>query len=598
MSRNVCVISCKGYKYIRVCESYRNAQGQPRSRVVENHGRLAVALAQDPDYLVKLKARVAQENAAAKAARAQQCEADAQTRIRRWEKMACGQPDYRPVRPLCLGAALLRQIWKDFSLPQLFRYLQSKTKIEYNYEKAAFLLMSERLLHPGSKRQTFANRAASIVPFAEIADLNTLYRVLDRLQADKKNIVRHLNREINKKLQRTVTAAFYDVTTYAFESRSADALKNFGLSKDHKVNEVQVVLGLVIDDHGIPLDYELFPGNTSEFGTMLPLIERLKKDYHLQKLVVVADRGWNSDENLQALQRLGCDFVLAQKVKNCTAAERRQILATDNWEQTLTDADGIVLQYKTLMKDKPLYTTKISAVTRRKYRVGRPIGQLATRWIVSYSRQRARKDLADIERAVDQAKTALLSKSNLTAARGYKNYIKLPPPTGTPALDLPKIQEAKQWAGFYALCTNLKTESAHEVMNIYRGLWRIEDCFRVSKTILETRPCFVWTENHIRGHFLSCYLSLVLQKYLEHVMKRQDPQLTTEKMIQALRSALVIYDDAPQCPVYQRAYDTATGFDAMLQTFGLTPPRRWEDKNSLQRKLHLREISTGSATPE
>ena len=187
MSRNVCIVSGKGgkYKYVRVCESYRNAEGKPRSRTIENHGSLDELLKKDPLYVEKLRERVAKENAAAKSALLGGLESSAQERIRRLETAAAGGPDYGHVKKLGLGSALLRQVWKeDLNLPQLFRYLQSKTKIEYSYEKAAFLLCAGRILNPGSKKRTFARKDRSIVPYDELSDINAVYRVLDRLAAD------------------------------------------------------------------------------------------------------------------------------------------------------------------------------------------------------------------------------------------------------------------------------------------------------------------------------------------------------------------------------------------------------------------------------
>ena len=249
-----------------------------------------------------------------------------------------------------------------------------------------------------------------------------------------------VNREINKKLKRSITAAFYDVTTYAFESRKADALRNFGLSKDHKVNEVQVVLGLVMDEHGIPIDYDLFPGNTSEFSTMIPMIERIRKDYNLTKLVVVADRGLNSNENLSELMKMGCDFVLAQKIRNCKQEQRDQILDDTGWEHVISEQDGVVLcRYKTLAMKKPLYETRINPETGRKSQSRKAGKEMDVRWIVSYSQARANKDLADLERSVEKAQRALDQKTSLTSSRGYKSLIVTPKGEGQPKLDQDKI---------------------------------------------------------------------------------------------------------------------------------------------------------------
>lgn len=592
MSKHVAITTTKGHKYVRVTESYRNADGKPRSRVLENHGNLAALEKQDPDYLKKLRARVEAENEAARQANQSALENTAQERIRKLET-ARAQADYSCATRLKLGAAVIRQVWKeDLNLPQLFRYQQGKRKIEYSYDKAAFLLCSQRIIHPGSKKKAFEERGTSIVPFDEIADNNIVYRVLDLLAKDKQAIVRHLNRQINKKLNRTVTAAFYDVTTYAFESRREGKLRQFGLSKDHKVNEVQVVLGLVMDEFGIPIDYELFSGSTSEFGTMLPMIKRIKLAYDLKTLVVVADRGLNSNENLIGLKEIGCDFVLAQKVKNCTQEQREQILNDGNWEQTITEDDEVVCRYKTMDLSKSVFESKISAKTGRKYQTSKKIGSLDVRWIVSYSQSRANKDNGDIDRAVEKAKKALSNNSTLKSSRGYKALIKTPKGEGKPELDVAKIEEARRWAGYYAVCTNLKTESAQDIMKIYRNLWRIEDCFRVSKTTLEARPCFVWSDEHIRGHFVSCFVSLVIEKYMRHVLKQKFDGITNDEINEAIRNAEVALDDGnPQMPLYLRLYPKENRFDSILKTFQLEPPCHYETLASLSKKLRLKDIA-------
>lgn len=595
MSRNVTIMSCNGYKYVRVCESYRNAEGKPRSKVIENHGRLDQLEAKDPDYVAKLRERVRQENEAAKAAYVQNLENAAQSRIRRLESMSQGEADYGHAEPINIGSALLRQVWKeDLNLPQVFRYLQSKTDISYSYDHAAFLLASQRILRPGSKKKAFEFRHSDIFA-CDIEDLNVVYRVLDRLSADKPAIVKHINREINKKLNRSITAAFYDVTTYAFESRKADDLRNFGLSKDHKVNEVQVVLGLVMDEHGIPIDYDLFPGNTSEFSTMLPMIKRIQKDYDLKKLVVVADRGLNSNENLSELRNIGCDFVLAQKIRNCKKEQKDQILDDAEWENVVSKKDATVLcRYKTLAMKKPLYETKINPKTGRKSQSKKANQEMDVRWIVSYSQARANKDIADLERSIEKAQKALKNKTSLTSSRGYKSLIVTPKGKGEPSLNQDKINDARRWAGYYAVCTNLETKTPEEIMRIYRHLWQIEDCFRVSKTTLEARPCFVWTKEHIEGHFMSCFISLVIEKYIRYVLKSKFEDITNDEINTALRTALMAYDNGnPQVPMFLRMYPKENRFDDMLRTFGLEPPCRYETPLSLGRKMRLKTIYPG-----
>lgn len=598
MSKNVAINTVKGHTYIRVCESYRNEQGQPRSRTVRSYGRLDLALAKDPLFVEKLREQVAKENRLERELKEQKLAEDAQARIRKMEAaLNNAEPDYRHVQSLNIGTALIRAVWKDLNMPQLFRYLQSKTQIEYPYEKTSFLLVADRFLNPASKLRTYERKGNHIVDFSDVDQLNDVYRVLDRLHEDKKNIVRHLNREIGKRLNRTITAAFYDVTTYAFESRQSGELRNFGMSKDCKVSEVQVVLGLVMDADGIPLDYELFPGNTSEFKTMLPIIRRLKKTYNLEKLIVVADRGLNSNENLQGLMDIGCDFILAQKVKNCTSDQKEFILSEENWEKfTLNDDGEVLCKFKQLDLKKPLFETKISA-SGRKYSTTKVIKELDVTWMVSFSQKRANKDIYELERAIEKAEAMLKTPSKLNQSKGFKSLIQIPKGKEAPSLRTDKIQEARKWAGYYAVCTNLKGRTPEEIMGIYRQLWKIEDCFRVSKSDLEARPCFVWKDQRIHGHFAMCYIALVLEKYMEHVLKKSlGSEVTTTKMIEAMRAAELGYDDSnPAAPVYHRLYPYGL-FDEMLKHFNLEPPCRFEEKRSLVRKFRMKDLAPVCAT--
>lgn len=598
MSKHVAITRTGEHKYVRVTESYRNAEGKPRSRVIENHGNLDLLLQKDPDYVEKLRARVKRENDAARKAKLDALKNSAQERIRKFEKSAKGESDYSCAVRLKLGAAVIRQVWKeDLNLPQIFRYLQSRRKIEYSYDLAAFLLSSQRILHPGSKKKTFEERDSSIVSFDAIADNNIVYRVLDLLSEDKEAIIKHINREIDKKLKRTVTAAFYDVTTYSFESREAGELRQFGLSKDHKVNEVQVVLGLVMDEFGIPIDYELFPGNTSEFGTMIPMIRRIKQTYNLKTLIVVADRGLNSNENLLGLRKIGCDFVLAQKVKNCTKQQRECILDDGNWTESILDGDEVVCRYKMMDFSKTIFETTINAETGRKRQTGKVVDEMDVRWIVSYSQSRANKDNADLDRAIEKAQKALHNKSSLSSFNGYKALIKMPKGKGQPELNREKIEQARRWAGYYAVCTNLKTKTAQDIVRIYRNLWQIEDCFRVSKTTLQARPCFVWTDGHVKGHFMSCFISLVIEKYMRHVLKKSIPGITHDEINASLRNAEVAFDDGnPGMPLYLRLYAKEDRFDRILKTFGLEPPCRYETQASLSKKLRIKRINQKSCT--
>ena len=592
MSKHVSISLSNGKKYVRILESFRGADHKPHSVHIESRGLLDDLEKEDPNYVENLRKELREENRKEREAKLLTLDTRRLERVQKLDEILQGKPDYGFAKMFNIGSALLREVWvNDLNMPQVFRYLQKKSKIEYSYDEVAFFLCSQRILRPASKKKTFEMRDSDIIPFS-IDDINVLYRVLDRLSEDKHNIIRHINREISKRIKRKITVAFYDVTTYAFESRRADELKDFGLSKDHKVNEVQVVLGLVMDENGIPIDYDLFPGNTSEFGTLLPMIKRVKKDYGIKKLTVVADRGLNSNENLVGLKKIGCDFVIAQKLRNCSEEQKALVLSEAEWKNTV-DKDGVLLcKFKKIDVTKPIFETRIDSETGKKSQSSKPTGTLDVQWVVSYSPARAANDIDELERAIEKAKKAIQTRSSLTTSRGYKALIKTPKKAGKPELNEEKIAEARRWAGYYAVCTNLEKKTSEEIMKMYRNLWRIEDCFRVSKTTLEARPCFVWTEEHIKGHFMSCFISLVIEKYLRYVLKKKIEGITNDEINEALRTANVAYDNGdPTTPVYLRLYSPEGRFDDMLRAFSLDPPQRYETAKNLKKKLKLQSIA-------
>ena len=595
----------KNHQYVEVCESYRDPKTmRPRRRTLERHGNLKTLLEKDPEYVAKLEARCADLRDAEQEARAKQYAVNMEKAIEelRGRQNAAAKPN--GARVLNVGAALVYEVWKNLEMPALFRRLQSDTEIEYPYDKLAFLLCCQRLIHPASKLQTFNSRDKLIMSLPGLNDLNTIYRTLDQLDKDKDKILKRLNTAISKKIERDLTVAFYDVTTYYFESRQESEMRGFGMSKDGKPGEVQVVLGLVIDDKGIPIDYELYRGNESEFGTMAPIIERVISRYNIRKLTVVADRGLNSSQNLLKLSEKGIDFVIAQKVRNCSAEKQEEILSDENWRTTLaTDEGEILCRYKTLDVMREVRESRISEKTGRKYITNNVLATLPVKWVVTYSQSRANKDLSDLNRAIDKAQKALDEHQPLKSNRGYRALIKAPKLKGDsehkPSLNEEKIADARKWAGYYAICTNRTDIDEKEIVRIYRQLWRIEDCFRTSKTNLESRPCFVWNDARIRGHFLSCYVALTIQKYMEHLLKLElgDDRVTTNKMCSALQNANVAVIRGHGCnpaTCYLRLYEAGL-FDDMSRCFGLEPLLELEEAVGIRRKLKLRQINQGAS---
>ena len=250
----------KGQVYIYLRESYWDpVRKKYTSRNVKSYGRLDKLLEQNPNFLEDLEREVAQYTEDEEARRNETLRKKA-TEL----KIAADQVlDFNQDNPAtCLGPYVFKRVWDKLAMPRKLKEIQGDTSINFDLaSKLAQWQRANQLMFNGDKFK-----------------LHHLYRSLDTLIANKDKLVTYLNKQITKNYGRVPSVVLYDVTTYFFESQDAGDLRNFGFSKDNKINQVQVVMGLLIDQNGIPIDYELFPGNQNEFGTMLPILEKLQQD--------------------------------------------------------------------------------------------------------------------------------------------------------------------------------------------------------------------------------------------------------------------------------------------------------------------------------
>ena len=585
------IVKNGNYQYVRVFQSTRTSDGSPRSKCLKNFGRYTPGDPSSEELVAQARKFVEQFNAQEQSARRKA--ADQQTEKLLVDVALRSAGGSEPTGLLNIGIAPFKSLWESLGMHDAMRYLAGKHAQQFDYSLTTFYLAASRLLNPASKLSSFKVKGSYLMDFSSISDLNHIYRTLDLLAEDAGSIIRSLNRGINKLINRSITAAFYDVTTYAFESQDADALRNFGMSKDGKPGEVQVVLGLLMDQHGIPINHELFPGNTSEFGTMLPIVKDFLKANKVKNVVVVADRGLNSGENLLGLQECGCNFVIAQKLSNCDSATKDKVL-DENWDSSVAGDDGeIALKYKRLEIRKDVFETKVNAAGKT-VKTSKVIDTLNVKWVVTYSAKRRAKDEADLDRAVEKAKRAIETGVAGKQSKGFRSLIKFGKSKTDPQLDLKKIEDKKRWAGYYAICTNLSDWSDKQIAKTYAQLWRIENCFRLSKSSLETRPCFVWTERRIRGHFLTCYLALTLIKVMEYQVRlaaeagTMDP-IPNTTMIAALRNAAVTPLIAASEKVYVKV-SSSPEFERLLSLYGLQAPQTLETAANISSKLKMRKI--------
>lgn len=444
------------------------------------------------------------------------------------------------------GHALVLQLWNKLKLEEFFAERSGKRDAQKVIE-AIFYLLLHRCGEPSSIL-VCANEQERYAGLNDIK-LDRLYDVLDVLDVCKDPLIAHLAKFFEKYTDRQSGRAYYDVTTYAFESTRWGELRMFGFSKDHKNNEVQVVMGLLIDNNGIPVTYELFPGNTMDQTTLIRSVNRLKELYHMEKITVVADRGLNGGANLEYLYNHGHDFVISYTLKKSSQEFKEMVWEEKGWTTFVDEETGEILtKAKVLQQDLKI---KVPAATEEKpedsKKRGRPrkhdLKKVPVKVHLTWSAKRAAKDRADRERMLERLNKKLEHPYQLKASvkRGINQFLEMELETENWTLSEEKIREAERYDGYYAVITNNLELSTKEVTEIYRGLWKIEESFRVLKSDIKARPVHVWNDEHIRGHFALCFLALSMMRYTQHLLVENGHEaVSAAKVMDAIREPLVL----------------------------------------------------------
>jgi len=405
------------------------------------------------------------------------------------------------------------QLWRELGIEGSLEEAQCNTKVTYSLPETVFLMALQHLLEPMSKLQTH-ERQARYFHMPEI-ELHHMYRALEQLSERKEEIESSLFEYNYVRVNKKVDVVFYDVTTVRFESVIADELREFGFSKDCRFNEVQVVLGMIIDADGLPVGYELFKGNTFDGKTMVRALGNIKARFGINRVIIVADRGLNSKDNLNLIKDAGYGYVMASKLKGACAALQKKALAEAGFTDIYDKEGNLSFRYKT-MDHVNVFTDE-----------NKQRQELSENIVVSYSPRRAKKDAADRERLIEKAKRLLENPEKIKASnkRGGKKYINQDNPdkdTATFSLALDKIENDAKFDGYYAIQTSEKSMSATDVMDAYHTLWKIEESFRVMKTTLELRPVYHYKPSRIEGHFVVCFLAFLMERKMELLLKSND----------------------------------------------------------------------------
>jgi len=570
------VTKVKGREYAAIVENiYSKQRHGSSSRTICSCGDLIKLRLENPNIDEELKQEVARLNADAKAA--------SQAWINRHlQSVDCTQD--RALKQVNYGIAFYRRIWESLKLHTWFDRAKrnARGRIGYDLDQAVFLLAAMRILKPMSKSKTFGSRDELLFDFNKLS-LDDIYHSLDVLADKKKTILSNLNRNLEEIYARVKTIAFYDVTTFYFESFDSDELRARGMSKENKTNEVQVVLGLLVDGEGIPIDYELFRGNTSEMNTIVEVVNNYKAKNKLEKVTVVADRGLNSRLNLKTLTDLNFDYIVAQSIDRLPAETKEKIFREDNWDQEFVAQDGSE-------------TFKVKTIKQSS------APELDNEIIVTWSARRQAHDLKVLNERFDKCKQLLDRGTGAVDAsikHGVRQFLRIKKGAKVAyATNDDLYQKRKKQAGYYALVTSHKHTDAMQIYRDLRRLWHIEECFRVMKTNLDTRPVYVWTPKRIRGHFLVCYLALVMERLAYYRIRQVGLDLSSQKVIELLAQAkmTILEQDKTKKTLYLKQgisanaaknNEYANAVDELMRVAGIEPPAAIEDSIGLVRKLKV-----------
>jgi transposase len=301
---------------------------------------------------------------------------------------------------------------------------------------------------------------------------------------------------------------FYDVTTLYFESVRKDELKEFGFSKDLKVNEVQIILGLLIDMEGRPIGFDIFAGNTFEGHTVKAIFDKLNKRFKINRLIFVGDSGILSRENIEIINELGYEYIVGSRIKNKAKKIRDEILSCDGYIEVKSGDE--IFRYKEI------------AIAEGKL-------------ICAYSSEREKKDREDRKRLIEKAQKLVGGGRSIITRRGALRYIKIGS-VGINKIDEEKIREDERWDGYYGVETNCKFMVPEDILKIYHQLWKIEEAFRILKSHFEARPIYHWTPRRIKGHLVLCFIAFLLERTLEIELKRSGIEYSVEKIRGAIKS--------------------------------------------------------------
>lgn len=438
------------------------------------------------------------------------------------------------------GYLFLQQLYHCLGLPKICSDISSKYKFTYDLDSVLSRLIYGRILYPSSKLSTFEESGRLLEP--PDFQLQHVYRALDVICAEDGYIQSELYKNSKSISKRNDKILFYDCTNFFFEIEQEDGLKQYGPSKEHRPNPI-VEMGLFMDGDGIPLAFSIHPGNKNEQQTLIPLEEQIIKDFQHAKFVVCTDAGLSSTDNRKFNNKKDRAFITTQSIKKLKKHLKEWCLDPAGWKLDgyERDKNGKPATFNINQLEDPELARKFLKSTFYKERWIKSDG-LEQKLIVTFSLKYKFYQQRIRERQIGRAEKMLessLSSLKKHSRNDCKRFIKK---TGVTAdgeiaekevyeLDQSVIEDEAKYDGFYAVCTNLE-DRPPAIAKINHNRWEIEECFRIMKTDFKSRPAYVYRDTRIKAHFMTCFLALIIFRYLE---KKLEYKYTCEEILDTIR---------------------------------------------------------------
>lgn len=435
-----------------------------------------------------------------------------------------------------LGFSVLSHFYHKLGINKFFVNRQRNLNISYSLNNVFQMLVYSRVLHPSSKMGAYENMDKYFLDYK--FHINSVYRALDYFYKYKNDLLLHIHEMVRMIYARDTSKVYYDVTNYYFEIKEPDDFRKKGVSKEHRTTPI-VQMGLLMDNSGLPLTYKLFEGNTNDSTTLMPVLHELKDEYNFGRVIVVADKGMNTGENIayNIINKNG--YIYSQTVRGGSKELKDYVLSENGYKES---PDGFRIKSR-------IITTKIWVVNNKGRRVQVDIDQ---KQIAFYSPDYDKKAKHERNKAITKAtkliENAKNGKLSPKGAAKYIDSISCDKKTGevydkladVHFINNKKIDEEEKYDGYYVIVTSELKMPNDEILSAYRNLWKIEETFKITKSELETRPVHVSLKEHIEGHFLTCFVSLLLLRLLENQI---DHKYSTKKLVEAMKNISGTYVD-------------------------------------------------------